>query len=243
MMLHESFQIPDYCILYDVIGFYNCESNGCPDDDICRCFEIENVKVKSVYLSSVTEYIYRELTGDDVFDRDNKITQIIWEYDSKSINKYCINRILTHLRIWEEKNWSFRVIDGYYGQEVGDVFLRNNIRDILIGYINEVYSINTMEDKINWILKLEYGYLLDSLDGKSYEIMKIKKEDLYFPQKDHYRKVSEKNLEYYYDENYKSIRGIARYHNGKWNVIDGYHRLTATKQEEVWIIGIKSVSL
>jgi hypothetical protein len=36
-----------------------------------------------------------------------------------------------------------------------------------------------------------------------------------------------------------SIRGIAHLSQGKWKVVDGYHRLTQTKFPKVRIIGIK----
>jgi hypothetical protein len=102
-------------------------------------------------------------------------------------------------------------------------------------------SLETLKDKIDYVLKLEYGFILDEIKDKDYQVVTIDSNDLDFGQDKHYKNVLHKTLDYYSDREYLrgSIRGIAYWDSGKWRVVDGYHRLTQTKFPKVRIIGIK----
>ena len=85
---------------------------------------------------------------------------------------------------------------------------------------------------------MEYGYIIPELVDKDFEIIEICKDDIHFGNKEHLNKVKEKNLEFYRDENYKGIRGIV-YFDGKYRVIDGYHRINTSNKSKIKVINVK----
>jgi hypothetical protein len=231
-----------YCVDVNHYGSYSCEESGCNDEGICRCYMIDEVTINSVDITRLTQNIFDQLNTDDSqYRRDKKITSLIYNYDSDMINKYCIHRILTHRKVWDVDNWKSEIIGGYYGQEVGDVLIKKELFDKVNDDIKNIYQLDTLEDKINYVLKLEYGYILDQIKDRKYEVISIDKEDLEFGQSNHHKNILHKKIDYYSDKKYleNSVRGIAYWQSGKWRVVDGYHRLTETKFPKVRIIGIK----
>ena len=238
-MIENDFKYSVDCQHY---GEYSCEESGCQDEGICRCYRINNIEIISVNITRITEKIFSQLNEDDSqHKRDKTITNILFDYDSDLVNKYCIHRILTILKVWDVDNWNAEIQAGYYGDEIGDVLIKSELFDTISNHINQVLNLETLKSKIEYILKLEYGYILDSLKDKEYSVIQVDVEDLDFGQDKHLKNVLHKNLEYYSDKEYlrDSIRGVAYYSQSKWRVVDGYHRLTQTKFPKVRIIGIK----
>jgi hypothetical protein len=230
------------CIQYNHYGNYTCEESGCNDDGICRCYQIYQVDILLVDITKITKSIWKNIRLDDQqHNRNKNITDIIYGYDSDMVNQYCINRILTKNKVWDKSNIKPLVTSGYYGDEIEDVIINEAIFNKISNEIDEVLNIDTLEEKINYVLHLEYGYIRSDIENKKYEVISVKREDLYFGQDHHHKNVLHKKLEYYSDKNYlkNSINGIAYKVGDKWNVIDGYHRLTQTKLEKVKIIGIQ----
>lgn len=230
-----------YCIDYNHYGNYTCEESGCDDEGICRCYKIYQVDINFIDITKITKSIWNDIRLDDKqHNRNKNITNIIYNYDSDMVNQYCIHRILTKNKIWDKSNINPIITHGYYGDEIEDITIKVDIFTKISNEIEEVLNIDILEDKINYVLNLEYGYIRSNIKDKEYEVISVKKEDLDFGQDKHYKNVLHKKLEYYSDKNYltNSIRGIAYKVGDKWNVIDGYHRLTQTKLEKVKIIGI-----
>lgn len=235
-----------YCVDTNHYGSYSCEESGCNDEGICRCYMIEEVNINSIDITNLTQNIFDQLNTDESqHKRDKKITSLIYDYDSDIINKYCIHRILTHRKVWDVDNWESEITGGYYGQEVGGIFIKKEIFNDITKEIENIYQLDTLEEKINYVLKLEYGFILDKIQGKKYEVIEIDKSTLEFGQSNHHKNVLHKKLDYYSDSKYylntdiTQIRGVAYWQSGKWRVVDGYHRLTETKYNKVRIIGIK----
>jgi hypothetical protein len=238
-MIENDFKYSLNCHHY---GDYSCEQSGCHDEGICRCYKINKIEIISVDITRITEKIFSQLNEDDSqHKRDKTITNILFDYDSDLVNKYCIHRILTILKVWDFDNWNAQIVAGYYGDEIGDVLIKSELFDTISTHINQVLNLETLKSKIEYILKLEYGYILDSLKDKEYSVIQVNVEDLDFGQDKQLKNVLHKNLEYYSDKEYlrDSIRGVAYYSQSKWRVVDGYHRLTQTKFPKVRIIGIK----
>ena len=230
-----------YGVVFNHYGSYSCEDSGCNDENICRCYSIHTIEIKSINITLITESIFNFFhTNDSQHNRDKIITSLIYDYDSDVINRYAINRILTINKVWDVENWTGEKSAGYYGDEVEKIILNESIFNKVIKEIEDVFKLDTLCDKINFLLNLEYGYILDKIKGKNYQVITVDREDLDFIQQNHHKKVVKKKLEYYSDQNYKDIpRGIAYWNSGKWVIIDGYHRLTETKFPKVRIIGIK----
>ncbi len=226
---------------YDYDNIRNCEESGCNDsDDYCRCSTIENARVVSVDVSYVAIEIYNLYFDDSKSSiRDAKLESIIFG-TGKDINLYTIDRILRSYKIWDEHNWEIKIEGGYYGEEIGDIILESSIARRIKDEIENAFDCETLNSRVEYLLNLEYGYLLPELKNISYEIDTIKKSDIVFGSIQHYKKVSSLNLEHYSDKNYHGIRGIVIVDGDKYKIIDGYHRLTSTKDDTVKIIkGIK----
>jgi hypothetical protein len=87
-------------------------------------------------------------------------------------------------------------------------------------------------ERIEFILKLEYGYLIESVQNKHWELTSVPISMFYFSNKKHYQKcvdeLKEEENQAYADSLRKIMlpRGIVvRIDEDKYKVIDGYHRL------------------
>ncbi len=231
-----------YSVNYKDHGNYSCEESGCHDEGICRCYSIHTIEITNVSITSITEKIFKQVfDNESQYKRDKVITDLLFDYDSDLVNKYCIHRILTILKVWNPESWSAEKISGYYGDEVGHVLINSDIFEKISFHVAELINLTTLKSKIEYVLKLEYGHILDSIKDKEYSIVNINIDELYFSQKNHHKNVLNKNVDFYSDKEYlrDSIRGVAEWSEGKWRVIDGYHRLSHTKFPKVRIIGIK----
>lgn len=208
---------------------YDCESYGCDEEGICRCGSIHNECVESVDVSLIVKKIY-----DDFFeqgksaDRNNAINEVLYGI-GKDIDIYTIDRILRSYKIWENDNWNIEIEGGYYGQETGDITIKEAIADKIEAELCTVFALPTLKEKIEYLLKVEYGKVLPELSNCSYESIVIDKDDVIFGVEKHLHKVMRKDLDFYSDKNYSGIRGIVVKSGDKWRIVDGYHRIFTTK--------------
>ena len=218
---------------------YDCESYGCNEEGVCRCGSIENEHVESVDVSLIVKKIY-----DDFFeqgkaaDRNNVINEVLYGI-GKDIDIYTIDRILRSYKIWENENWNIEVEGGYYGQEVDNVTIKENIADKIEEELLTVFSLPSLKEKIEYLLKVEYGKILPEIADSNYESIVIDKDDIIFGVENHLKKVMKKDLDFYSDKNYNGSRGIVKKSGDKWRVIDGYHRIFSTKFPRVKVLVAK----
>jgi len=215
---------------------YECESYGCNEEGICRCGTIHEEYIESVEIPLIVKKIY-----DDYFekgkaaDRNNAINEILYGI-GKDIDIYTIDRILRSYKIWENQNWNIEIEGGYYGQEIGDITIKESIATEIERELWTVFALSTLKEKIEYLLKVEYGKVLTELSNCNYESIVIDKEDIIFGSKGHAENVSKKKLDFYSDKNYSGIRGIVIKCGDKWRVIDGYHRMFMTKFPRVKVL-------
>jgi hypothetical protein len=208
---------------------YNCESYGCDEEGICRCGSIHNESVESVDVSLIVKKIY-----DDYFEqgkaaaRNNVINEVLYGI-GKDIDIYTIDRIIRSYKIWESENWDIEIEAGYYGQETGDVTIKKTIADKIEEELLIVFALPTLKEKIEYLLKVEYGKVLPELSNCTYESIVIDKDEVIFGVEKHLNKVMKKDLDFYSDKNYSGIRGIVVKSGDKWRIVDGYHRIFTTK--------------
>ena len=226
---------------YEADGDYSCEESGCNDDGICRCYRINEVIINSINIRKLTDFIFNEINHSGIqHEREKKLTSLMYDYDIDIVTKYCINRVLSINKAWCVDNWEVEWNAGWYGDEVESIKLSQSILSKISSDINSFINLETMEEKINNILLLEYGHLLEKIKNKKYSIIEINKEDIFFGQTKHYDKVQHEILEYYSDRVYGTLpRGVCCWDGQKWRVLDGYHRLSETKNTKILIIGIK----
>ena len=215
---------------------YDCENYGCDEEGICRCGSIKNECIESVDVSLIVKKIY-----DDFFEqgkaanRNNAINEVLYGI-GKDIDIYTIDRIIRSYKIWENDNWDIEVEGGYYGQEVNDVRIKESIADKIEEELLIVFSLPSLKEKIEYLLKVEYGKILPELSNCNYESIVIDKDDVVFGVEKHLNKVMKKDLDFYSDKNYSGIRGIVVKSGDKWRIVDGYHRIFTTKWPKLKVL-------
>lgn len=234
MLKDITFQYNGIYIDYNYI--YDCENYGCDEEGICRCGSIENEYVESVDVSLIVKKIYNDFFEQGkAADRNNTINEVLYGI-GKDIDIYTIDRILRSYKIWETQNWNIEVEGGYYGQEVGDVKIKESIADKIEEELLTVFSLPSLKEKIEYLLKVEYGKILPEIVDSTYEYIVIDKDEIIFGVEKHLNKVMKKDLDFYSDKNYNGIRGIVVKSGDKWRVIDGYHRIFSTKWPKVKVL-------
>ena len=239
-MIQNSFKT---LVRWGLDGKTNCIAYGCLDENICRCYSIDRVLILNIDINSITEKIWDDINQDDsINQRDKKLTTLIYDFNPDEVNKYCVHRILTRQKIWDPDNWIGVTGKGYYGDEVDDVCIKQPLFNQTCDKILEVVSLETLEEKINFVLKLEYGFILDKIQGKKMKVEIVDWNKLEFLQENHLSSVLSKNFDHYNDQKYNKdmIRGIVLKENDRLKVIDGYHRLTQTKKNKVKVVLIQN---
>lgn len=196
---------------------YDTDTSDCTDEcSYCSHSRIENTEIRSINVMEMAHDIY---SGE-----------------SSVVNKYCIDRIFAlHIKeITNKNNWNIKVGDGYYGEEINGVCLDDDLANIIQGEIDHVTNLKSVEDKINWLLMAEYGFILDELQGKKYRFITVKKSDLTYNQD--YRKKIDNKYASQYDEHYKLARGICVKKGDRYRLIDGYHRTSQIAEDKTLIL-------
>lgn len=218
---------------YDTI--YSCEEDGCDEDGICRCGCIINTHLNDVYVSSIVDNIYSEIFDNSISIKRHNAISSLWGI-SKEIEKYTIDRILRINKIWKPEFWNINVGGGYYGQEINEIVLTEDIVQILNTQLDKAFDIDNLTERIEYLLELENGFILDDIKGKEYKVLIIDIDDIIFSNNEHHKRVIIEELEHYSDKNYTGIRGIVQKDGVKWKVIDGYHRLSKTENKLVKVL-------
>ena len=215
---------------------YDCENYGCDEEGICRCGTINNEHIDSVDVSLIVKRIYDEFFEQGkAANRNNAINEVLYGI-GKDIDIYTIDRILRSYKIWENDNWDIEVEGGYYGQEAGNVTIKETIADKIDEELWTVFSLPSLKEKIEYLLNVEYGKVLPELSNCNYESIVIDKDDVIFGVEKHLNKVMKKDLDFYSDKNYSGLRGIVVKSGDKWRIVDGYHRIFTTKWPKLKVL-------
>lgn len=219
----------------DYNRFYNCESYGCDSEGICRCSSIEDEHITSIDVSSIVDSIYSDIFDNSLSTKRNNAINSLFGI-TKELDIYTIDRILRKCLIYDKNVWEIEKDGGYYGEEITGIKLYNEYSEEVSMKLNEALSIDNVKERIEYLLNLEYGYVLPELSNKNYKIVKINKSDIIFGNGKHLESVSGKVLSHYSDKEYRGIRGVVIEKNGKYKLIDGYHRCYSTNLEEVLVL-------
>lgn len=228
----------DSIVDYDYGVENSCEESGCNDEGICRCGVIVDAKITKVNIELFTDTIYSSYYGDDkASKRDAQINTVLFG-TGKELDIYTIDRILRIHKVWESYNWNIEVVGGYYGQEIDGVTLDETVRQKIESCVNTALEISEFDKRIEYLLNLEYGYILPELEGCKYSIVDIPKSEIKIGSDGHSKKVESKNLSHYKD--YNGIKGVVllsgKKHGKPYRLIDGYHRVTSTNTRNVRVI-------
>jgi len=69
-----------------------------------------------------------------------------------------------------------------------------------------------------------------------YSIQNVERDSIIFGSDEHYRKVNTESIDYYSDKNYTGIRGIALVKDGRFRLIDGYHRSSTSENIKIRLL-------
>lgn len=224
-----------YSVSYNYDTEYSCEESGCIEEGICRCGYITNTYLYNVDISALTSNIYSEIFDNSISTKRHNTINSLWGITTE-IDKYTIDRILRINKVWKPEFWEVNVGGGYYGQEVSDVVLTENIVQKLNTQLEKAFEIDNLTERIEYLLELENEFILDDIKDKNYTISVIDIDEIIFSNPDHKRRVLVEELEHYSDKNYKGIRGIVKKDGKKFKLIDGYHRLSKTENKMVKVL-------
>lgn len=226
-----------YSVSYNYDTVYSCEESGCNEEGICRCGYITNTYLAKVDVSGVSATIYSEIFDNSISTKRHNAINSLWGI-SEEIEKYTIDRILRINKIWKPEFWEINVTGGYYGQEVDDVVLTEDIIEKLNTQLKKAFEIDNLTHRIEYLLELENGFILDELKDKNYNVSVIDIDDIIFSNKGHKSRILIEDIDHYSDRNYYGIRGIVKKDGKKFRVIDGYHRLSKTENKLVKVLVI-----
>lgn len=230
-----------YMVSYDYDTIYSCEESGCNEEGICRCGHITNTYLNKVDVSVIVTNIYSEIFDNSISTKRNNAINSLWGI-SEEIQKYTIDRILRVNKIWKPQFWDINVSGGYYGQEIDEVVLIEDVVLKINSQLERAFQIDNLTERVEYLLTLENGFILDDIKDKKYHISVIDIDDIIFSNTEHKRKVVIEELEHYSDRNYSGIRGIVKKDGIKFKLIDGYHRLSKTENKLVKVLVCKKTS-
>jgi uncharacterized protein YqkB len=234
--LRHNFQ---WDVSYTYETSYSCEQSGCDQEGICRCGTIYDESINSVDINEIANKIYNSIFDNSLSTkRNNTINSILYGVTDE-IEKYTIDRILRSNKVWDTSNWEIEVGGGYYGQEIESVKLKEDIIERLETDLESAFEITDLTKRIEFILNLENGWIIDEVKDSKYELQEVDRDDIIFGNLEHYKRVQREDLDFYSDRNYKGIRGIVKKDGDKWKIIDGYHRLSKTENRKVKVLVAK----
>ena len=200
---------------------YDYERSQCTCDayergDYCRCTTIDRAWVESIDVKRIIDMLYTKYCKEH-----------------SDINEYCFDRICSAFRIYDKDYYEVESCYGYYGEEIGGVYFEDEEK--IVNAYNELMALNNDLEKIQYILKLEYNYLIDRvLSMTSATIEEVSTENIKLPQREYFVKLSKKVIEDYRDRKLPvavCIKNKDRFYYAfdTYTLVDGYHRFVANQ--------------
>jgi hypothetical protein len=199
---------------YNLEVDYWSDRDNCSCEGIHRCSRLHIEKVFDVDILSITKEFA------EAFEKDE-------------VTEYCINRVLTSCKLYDNSAWFVSVSRGYYGEEIDSVKLEN--KKSISDWLYKLQVAETPKEKVFVALECEYGYILDDiLEIEKWSIKDISRKDISIGQKDYYRKLEKEVIDGYKDFPFPLATCFIK--DGKIRVIDGYHRLASNKSENIKVL-------
>jgi len=224
-----------YHIDYDYDVDYSCSDSFCYEEGICRCGTITNSYIHSIDVSSISNEIYNKLFDNSISTKRNNSINSLWGI-TEDIQRYTIDRILRINKIWKPEFWEVNICGVYYGQEIDDILLNEDLVQKINNDLEIALKIDDLRERIEFLLEKENGFILDGLKDKEYKQFTISINDIYFPNLGRKSNLKLDEMDYYSDKKYTGIRGIVKRDGNKFRVIDGYHRLSKTENKLVKVL-------
>jgi hypothetical protein len=197
---------------YDVFRNCNDPNNNC---DICRCARLHNVSVTNSTTGINNLKIQVETTTK------NRKTR--WKpYKPSLIERYCLDRILRHFKVWDPSQYDVEVVNGYYGEEIGSI--THNRHSDIVKEVEFLLNLPHDIDRVKHVLQLEYQFMLDVvLQATSVTAEKVRVDSM--TMNTDYAARLKKHSEHDYRVELVPMGVVVPNSNGTMRLIDGYHRL------------------
>jgi hypothetical protein len=125
-------------------------------------------------------------------------------------------------------NYSGNAVGGYYGEEMGSVDFDH--MGAVVVKIDNLLSKKTNTERIEFVLLEEYGHLLPKMKGLTYHFKEVGIADVQSPNTNYLMKINKDKVSMYEKELNYEIPVCVCIKNGHfYDLMDGYHRLTAAK--------------
>lgn len=187
--------------------YEHSDCSGCKG--ICRCKTIISKEITSININCITNRIL------GIFKKKSIITQ------------YCVDRLARRSGLNDPESYYISVSDGYYGEEINRISYEGQPE--LLSKVEELLKLSDNE-KIYYVLKEEYGYILPAIQNKQWEVRKIEIKDIDALNEEYYRKLNKEDVDLYID--YELPIGICIKNDEGVRLIDGYHRFCAKHDEK-----------
>jgi len=202
---------------------YDYERSQCtcdPDEYICRCTKIISTEIEKVNAQEVVNHLI-----ETHIKKQNVLL------------KYCFDRLCYYYEVYDKELYWVETCGGYYGGVIEGVYFDNEEK--VLEEFDKILNFNSDVERIQYLLKLEYGYLLEEIKDKNFVLAEvINANQLVIPQREHYMKLDKKAVENYKDR--ELPLGVCVLQNNNYRLIDGYHRVSANQDlEKVSVIVIK----
>lgn len=212
---------------------YNCPVSNLSScfEKYCNCSYIDNFKIKTINYNSLINYIFSFFyPKNKINSRIFKIVSILGNISKKS-EYYIIERLCSIYNIWDKKSYIPNIYNGYYGVETNGIFIKKDIADTIEYHFNKIQQIESLVERIYYILKLEYGSVLEVLENKNICLEKIENSKVEIFNNNYLNKIVQENIKYNSSPN-TYISGMLVKQYDKYILIDGYHRFINNKNKK-----------
>lgn len=150
------------------------------------------------------------------------------------IQRYCIDRVLTHYRLYQEQNWRIKTeIDLNLDRaQIGGIYIRPDFAREIESRINTLDTWST-NGQLALIYKMEYDIVPSAINKCNWEAKRIDKDQLEISE-DGETDIDDELLSNY--QGYNLPRGLCVKNNNKYKVIDGRYRCRASNEKRIQMI-------
>ena len=211
---HKDFR---YLVEVDYDTRYDCRSEGCGEDDYCRCGVIENARIKEFYPDSFLDWLGSSMPKD-----------------ASDLDKYILERLVRLLV--KPEMFEVYTCSGYYGEEIDSVKINMGTQTYL-DFERKIEMFNRLTSttqQVQMILTLEYGYLLPEIAAiEEWDVLDLAIKKVH-ADPDVLSRISQKMAQKYVDyPPSHGIRGVVIPKDDGYRLVDGFHRYAAwTEQYE-----------
>ncbi len=211
---------------YDYESERDCEEYGC--DGICRCSTLY-VKINEVNIYGVAIHIASCLGIVEFKSVKGNYKDVLMDKINGIMKLYSIDRLIRIANMYEKDSYEVNISKGYYGEELDSITcFCTPVADIMAAVVMPINKL------IPFLLEKEYGYLLEDLKDKVWEIKEIPVENIVIGNNDHYIKLDEDTLNSYKNnplwDDFKIPHCVCVQKKDRIRLIDGYHRLASIKR-------------